>query len=91
MAAGGMSGHSANAAGVLVAMKSRWDLRLPRGAVHMLAAQLGSDVPFALQGGAALGTGRGEELTIESSPNAFHWMLAFAVTGLSTPEVFRPA
>ena len=61
--AGGMAGGSADAAGVLVAMNSLWELGLPRADLHMLAARLGSDVPFALHGGTALGTGRGEELT----------------------------
>ena len=54
----------------------------------MLAAQLGSDVPFALHGGTALGTGRGEELATVLARNTFHWVLAFADGGLSTPAVF---
>ena len=50
--------------------------------------QLGSDVPFALHGGTALGTGRGEELATVLARNTFHWVLAFAEGGLSTPKVF---
>ena len=60
--AGGMAGGSADAAAVLVAINSLWELGVPRRDLHALAAQLGSDVPFALHGGTALGTGRGEEL-----------------------------
>ena len=60
--AGGMAGGSADAAAVLVAMNSLWELGVPRRDLHALAARLGSDVPFALHGGTALGTGRGEEL-----------------------------
>ena len=60
--AGGMGGGSADAAAVLVAINSLWELGVPRRDLHMLAAKLGSDVPFALHGGTALGTGRGEEL-----------------------------
>src|SRR6185503_3844692 len=56
--------------------------------LHTLAAQLGSDVPFALHGGTALGTGRGEELATVLARNTFHWVLAFADRGLSTPAVF---
>src|SRR6185503_6020538 len=56
---------------------------------HTLAAQLGSDVPFALHGGTALGTGRGEELATVLARNTFHWVLAFGQSGLSTPAVFR--
>jgi 4-diphosphocytidyl-2-C-methyl-D-erythritol kinase len=61
---------------------------VPRRDLHTLAAQLGSDVPFALHGGTALGTGRGEELATVLGRNTFHWVLAFAEGGLSTPAVF---
>ena len=86
--AGGMAGGSADAAGVLVAMNTLWELGVPRRDLHALAAQLGSDVPFALHGGTALGTGRGEELATVLARNTFHWVLAFAERGLSTPKVF---
>ncbi len=86
--AGGMAGGSADAAAVLVAMNTLWELGVPRRDLHALAAQLGSDVPFALHGGTALGTGRGEELATVLARNTFHWVLAFAKGGLSTPAVF---
>jgi 4-diphosphocytidyl-2-C-methyl-D-erythritol kinase len=86
--AGGMGGGSADAAAVLVALNSLWELAVPRRDLHMLAAKLGSDVPFALHGGTALGTGRGEELATVLARNTFHWVLAFADGGLSTPAVF---
>jgi 4-diphosphocytidyl-2-C-methyl-D-erythritol kinase len=86
--AGGMGGGSADAAGVLVAMNALWELGVPRRDLHTLAAKLGSDVPFALHGGTALGTGRGEELATVLARNTFHWVLAFAEGGLSTPAVF---
>src|SRR6185312_8338829 len=86
--AGGMAGGSADAAAVLVAMNTLWELGVPRRDLHTLAAQLGSDVPFALHGGTALGTGRGEELATVLARNTFHWVLAFADRGLSTPAVF---
>lgn len=86
--AGGMAGGSADAAGVLVAMNTLWELGVPRRDLHGLAAQLGSDVPFALHGGTALGSGRGEELATVLARNTFHWVLAFARRGLSTPKVF---
>ncbi len=87
-AAGGMAGGSADAAAVLVGMNTLWELGVPRRDLHALAAQLGSDVPFALHGGTALGTGRGEELATVLARNTFHWVLAFADGGLSTPAVF---
>ena len=86
--AGGMAGGSADAAAVLVAINTLWELGVPRRDLHALAAQLGSDVPFALHGGTALGTGRGEELATVLARNTFHWVLAFAERGLSTAAVF---
>ncbi|MDO3400982.1 4-(cytidine 5'-diphospho)-2-C-methyl-D-erythritol kinase [Mycolicibacterium neoaurum] len=86
--AGGMAGGSGNAAAVLVAMNALWDLGVPRRDLHAMAAQLGSDVPFALHGGTALGTGRGEELATVLARSTFHWVFAFAHDGLSTPAVF---
>jgi 4-diphosphocytidyl-2-C-methyl-D-erythritol kinase len=86
--AGGMAGGSADAAAVLVALNALWELGVPRRDLHALAAELGSDVPFALHGGTALGTGRGEQLATVLARNTFHWVLAFAKGGLSTPSVF---
>ena len=86
--AGGMAGGSADAAAVLVAMNTLWELGVPRRDLHALGAELGSDVPFALHGGTALGTGRGEQLATVLARNTFHWVLAFADSGLSTPKVF---
>jgi 4-diphosphocytidyl-2-C-methyl-D-erythritol kinase len=86
--AGGMAGGSADAAAVLVAVNHLWEQGVPRRDLHALAAELGSDVPFALHGGTALGTGRGEELATVLARNTFHWVLAFGRSGLSTPKVF---
>ena len=86
--AGGMAGGSADAAAVLVAMNALWELGLPRRDLHAMAARLGSDVPFALHGGTALGTGRGEELATVLARSAFHWVLAFGKGGLSTSAVY---
>jgi 4-diphosphocytidyl-2-C-methyl-D-erythritol kinase len=87
-AAGGMAGGSADAAAVLVGLNELWELGVPRRDLHVMAARLGSDVPFALHGGTALGTGRGEELTTVLARSTFHWVLAFGVGGLSTPAVY---
>ena len=87
--AGGMAGGSADAAGVLVALNTLWELGVPRHDLHALATRLGSDVPFALHGGTALGTGRGEELATVLARTTFHWVLAFSEEGLDKPEVYR--
>ena len=88
--AGGMAGGSADAAAVLVAMNTLWELGVPRRDLHVLAAQLGSDVPFALHGGTALGTGRGEALTTVLARSTFHWVLAYAhLVACRPPSVFK--
>lgn len=86
--AGGMAGGSADGAAALLACDALWGLDTPRAELLDICAELGSDVPFSLVGGAALGIGRGEILTpLEAA--AFHWVFAVADGGLSTPAVFR--
>lgn len=87
--AGGLAGGSADAAAALVAVDALWETGLGRAEMFRLAARLGSDVPFALEGATALGTGRGEQLTSVMVDGVFHWVLAVATGGLSTPEVYR--
>lgn len=85
---GGMAGGSADAAGALVALDALWGGGLSRDALLELGAELGSDVPFALHGGTALGLGRGEQLTSVLARGDYHWVFALADGGLSTPAVF---
>lgn len=87
--AGGMAGGSADAAGALLACSVLWDLDTSPDDLHDLAAELGSDVPFGLVGGNALGRGRGDQLVPVLSRGTYHWVLATAHEGLSTPSVFR--
>lgn len=86
--AGGMAGGSADAAATLVALDRLWELETPDAVLLSLAAQLGSDVPFALLGGTALGTGRGE--LVEPVPDAggWWWVAVPSATGLSTANVY---
>ncbi|MYW97703.1 4-(cytidine 5'-diphospho)-2-C-methyl-D-erythritol kinase [Amycolatopsis rubida] len=86
--AGGMAGGSADAAAALVGLSSLWKLDVTRDELATIASSLGSDVPFALYGGTALGTGRGEQLVPVLARHTFHWVLAFDEEGLSTPQVF---
>jgi 4-diphosphocytidyl-2-C-methyl-D-erythritol kinase len=86
--AGGMAGGSADAAAALVACDALWGTGIPRDELHEIAASLGSDVPFSLAGGTALGAGRGERLTPVLAPVRRHWVIAVADGGLSTPQVF---
>jgi 4-diphosphocytidyl-2-C-methyl-D-erythritol kinase len=87
--AGGLAGGSADTAATLVACDALWGTELGRPELLELAAELGSDVAFALTGGTALGTGRGDQLTPVLASGGWHWVLAIADGGLSTPEVYR--
>ncbi|MEU9100856.1 4-(cytidine 5'-diphospho)-2-C-methyl-D-erythritol kinase [Streptomyces sp. NPDC048361] len=87
--AGGMAGGSADGAGALLACDALWGTNASRTELLDICAELGSDVPFSLVGGAALGTGRGEKLATLDVGGAFHWVFAVADGGLSTPAVYR--
>jgi len=87
--AGGMAGGSADAAGVIVAMDALFEIGLSRDEMEGIAAQLGSDVPFGISGGIAIGRGRGDQLTPALSRGSYHWVLALSGQGLSTPAVYQ--
>jgi 4-diphosphocytidyl-2-C-methyl-D-erythritol kinase len=87
-AAAGLAGGSADAAAALVALDALWGTRAGREDLAALAARLGSDVPFSLVGGVALGVGRGEQVTPVLSRTPWHWVLGIAGEGLSTPAVY---
>ncbi|MFE9256255.1 4-(cytidine 5'-diphospho)-2-C-methyl-D-erythritol kinase [Streptomyces sp. NPDC006879] len=87
--AGGMAGGSADGAGALLACDRLWGTGSSPSDLLELCAELGSDVPFSLAGGAALGIGRGEQLSSLEVGGAFHWVFAVADGGLSTPAVYR--
>ncbi len=86
--AAGLAGGSADAAATLVACNELWKAGLTPAELREVAAKVGSDVPFALLGGTAIGQGRGEQLTAALAAGTYHWVLAFAPGGLSTPEVY---
>jgi 4-diphosphocytidyl-2-C-methyl-D-erythritol kinase len=86
--AAGLAGGSADAAATLVACNELWQAGLLPRELAEIAAGLGSDVPFLLMGGTAVGRGRGEELTPALAAGGYHWALAFAAAGLSTAQVY---
>ncbi len=86
--AGGMAGGSADAAATIVAIDELYNLEMTREEMHQIASQLGSDVPFLLRGGTAIGQGRGDQLTAALSRGTYHWVLALSSVGLSTPAVY---
>jgi len=87
--AAGLAGGSADAAGALLACSVLWDLDTDPRALQEVAADVGADVPFALQGGTALGTGRGTQLLPLLTRGQYHWALAFGYRGLSTAAVYE--
>ncbi|GGK83843.1 4-(cytidine 5'-diphospho)-2-C-methyl-D-erythritol kinase [Mangrovihabitans endophyticus] len=88
--AAGLAGGSADAAAALLACDALWGTGLSREELADVGATLGSDVPFLLHGGTALGTGRGEAVSpILARPTVWHWVVALAHGGLSTPDVYR--
>lgn len=86
--AGGMAGGSADAAATLIACNELWGTGLSRGDLDPIAAGLGSDVPFLLHGGTALGGGRGESVSPVLARGGYHWVFATAAVGLSTASVY---
>jgi len=86
--AAGMAGGSADAAGALVACDALWGLGTSKAGLEELGAELGSDVPFALTGGTAMGSGRGDRLAPVLGRGHYHWVFALGEVGLSTPTVY---
>jgi len=86
--AGGLAGGSADAAAAMVAADALWGGELDRITLEGLAAGIGSDVAFLLHGGSALGTGRGEAISPVLGTGDYHWVLAVADVGISTPKVY---
>jgi len=86
--AGGMGGGSADAAATLLACDALWGTDATKDELLTLAARLGADVPFALTGGTAIGTGRGDQLSPALAKGNFQWVLAIAEFGMSTPGVY---
>lgn len=92
-AAGGMAGGSADAAAALMLAHKLYatyfELEIASEEIlQEIAADLGSDVPFMMMGGTALGKGRGEVLSPMLTRGNYHWCLIASHEGLSTPEVF---
>mgnify|MGYP006165633189 FL=1 len=87
--AAGMAGGSADAAATLVACDTFWNAGIPRDQLDAMAATVGSDVPFMLHGGCALGVGRGDVLSPVMIRGSFHWVFATFDEGLSTAQIYE--
>ena len=84
----GMGGGSADAAAAIAAMLALHGRRLSRSVRQRIASRLGSDVAFALTGGTALGTGRGELLTPLRLTSPFRALVAMPSWRISTARAF---
>lgn len=86
--AGGMAGGSADAAATLLGIDQLFGLGLSKDELGEVARKLGSDVPFMLHGGTAVGRGHGDEITPALSRGNYHWVIALSSNGLATPAVY---
>ncbi|MDQ3940448.1 MAG: 4-(cytidine 5'-diphospho)-2-C-methyl-D-erythritol kinase, partial [Actinomycetota bacterium] len=86
--AAGLGGGSGNAAGVLVALNELWQVGLGSDELKQVAGEVGSDVPYCIEGGTALATARGEHLTALPSPASMWFVLGISNHPLYTREVY---
>lgn len=86
--AGGMAGGSANAAGVLIALNELCGFGASQDDLAQVGAEVGSDVPYCLSGGAALVMGRGETVTPLPAPAEMTFVLAMSNDALNTGDVY---
>jgi len=87
----GLGGGSSDAAGALLLCDRLWGLGTSAAELRAIAAEIGSDVPFFLDGGTARGTGRGERIEALPALRPLHLLLGFPPFGTSTAEVYKQA
>ncbi len=85
----GLGGGSGNAAATLLGLCRYWGVSIPSLQLHSLAARLGSDVPFFLHGGTALGTGRGDEIYPLPELGSANLLVIIPGVNISTAEAYR--
>lgn len=87
-APGGLGGGSSNAAVALIGLKRLWNVDISRGEMLEIAVMLGSDVPFFLFGGTAIGTGRGTEMEPVEDIDEKYLLIVTPDVQVSTGEAF---
>ncbi|HZK25233.1 MAG TPA: 4-(cytidine 5'-diphospho)-2-C-methyl-D-erythritol kinase [Oscillospiraceae bacterium] len=87
--AAGLGGGSSDAAATLRGLVRFWQLPCEPQVLSEIAAELGSDVPYCLAGGTALGTGRGEQLLQLTPCPHFYVVLANPGFPVSTAQVYQ--
>jgi 4-diphosphocytidyl-2-C-methyl-D-erythritol kinase len=86
---GGLGAGSANAAAALIGLERELGVALTNAERLQIAAEVGSDVPLFLLGGAVMGTGRGEIVSPMPDLPATPCVIAVPEVGVSTPRAFR--
>ncbi|MGF1494733.1 MAG: 4-(cytidine 5'-diphospho)-2-C-methyl-D-erythritol kinase [Microcoleaceae cyanobacterium] len=88
--AAGLAGGSSNAAAVIVGLDLLWQLGLTQSELKILGAEIGSDVPFCIEGGTSLATGRGEVLSPLNNLEDLYVVLAkYRDLAISTPWAYK--
>jgi len=85
----GLGGGSSDAAAALVGLSRVWRFPATLARLMPVAATLGSDVPFFLVGGTALGLGRGDQLYPLVNRPRRHVVVVLPDFGVSTPDAYR--
>lgn len=85
---GGLGGGSSNAAVALIGLTKLWKLAVSEETIHSIAGGLGSDVPFFLHGGTAIGTGRGEKIAEMTDLHEKHMLIVTPAVAVSTAAAF---
>jgi 4-diphosphocytidyl-2-C-methyl-D-erythritol kinase len=85
---GGLGGGSSNAAAALIGLRTLWNVEISDDDLQAIAAELGSDVPFFLYGGTAIGTGRGEMIEEIDDLDAKHLLIVTPNLAVSTSAAF---
>src|SRR5215471_6833409 len=86
---GGLGGGSSNAAAALIGLARLWKLEVPFDLLFEISRDLGSDVPFFLIGGTALGAGRGEEIYPLQDLRCDNLLLVNPGTSVSTASAYQ--
>jgi 4-diphosphocytidyl-2-C-methyl-D-erythritol kinase len=87
--AAGLAGGSSDAAATLRGLNRMWELGLSQRELEEIGAEIGSDVPFCVQGGTAIARGRGEKLERLSISPRYWAVLVKPPISVSTAEVYR--
>ncbi len=85
---GGLGGGSSNAAVAMIGLMRLWDVAVEDRLINEIATELGSDVPFFLQGGTAIGTGRGELIEHIDDREASEMLIVTPSVNVSTRDAF---